>query len=112
MNFRKMLIAVLLGLSLSAVADFTTITEVYEVDLTNLRLPGIEGGTLAMSECDSCEVKTLRVSTSARYVLNNKDVTLKDFRKAISRITNRDDVIVDVSHHLQSNTVTKVRVKL
>lgn len=112
MNFRKMLIAVLLGLSLSAVADFTTITEVYEVELTNLRLPGVEGGTLAMSECDGCEVKTLRVSTGARYVLNNKGVTLAEFKKAISLITNRKDVIIDVSHHLESNTITAVMVSL
>ena len=112
MQIRKLLVLVLLGLSLTAAADFTTITEVYEIDLIDLRLPGTEGGTLAIKECDDCEVQTLRVSGTARYVLNNRDVTLAEFKKAISLITNRKDVVIDVSHHLESNTITAVMVSL
>ena len=112
MRIRKLLVLVLLGLSFAAVADFRTITEVYEIDLTNLRLPGTEGGTLAIKECDECDVQTLRVSAGTRYVLNDRDVTLLQFKKAISRITNREDVVVDVAHHLESDTVTAVMVKL
>ena len=112
MHIRKLLVLVLLGLSLAAAADFRTITEVHEVDLIDLRLPGTEGGTLAINECDDCEALTLRVSAGTRYVLNDRDVTLVEFKKAISRVTNRDDVIVDVAHHLESDSVTKVMVKL
>ena len=112
MQIRKLLVLVLLGLSLAAAADFRTTTEVYEIDLPNLRLPGTEGGTLALKECDDCEVLTLRVSAGTRYVLNHRDVTLADFKYAVSRITNREDTIIDVSHDLESNTVTRVRVKL
>ncbi len=112
MRIRKLLVLVLLGLSFAAVADFRTITEVYEIDLTNLRLPGTEGGTLAIKECDECDVQTLRVSAGTRYVLNHRDVTLVEFKKAISRVRNREDVIVDVAHHLESDSVTKVMVKL
>ena len=112
MQIRKLLVLVLLGLSLAAAADFRTITEVREVDLIDLRLPGTEGGTLAINECDDCEVLTLRVSAGTRYVLNDRDVTLAQFKKAISRVTNREDVIVDVFHHLESDSVTAVMVKL
>ncbi len=112
MQIRKLLALVLLGLSLSAAADFTTIMEVYEVELSDLRLPGTEGGTLAIKECDACEVQTLRVSGGARYVLNNRDVTLVEFKKAVSLIRNREDVIFDVVHHLESNTITAVKVSL
>lgn len=112
MHIQRLLVLVLLGLSISAAADFRTVTEVYEVDLIHLRLPGTEGGTLAFSRCADCEVLTLRATAGTRYVLNNRDVTLADFRKAVSRITNRKDAIIDVSHHLESNTVTRVRVKL
>ncbi len=112
MHIRMLLVLVLLGLSLSAAADFRTITEVYEVDLIDLRLPGTEGGTLSIKECDDCAAQILRVSTTARYVLNDRDVTLVEFKKAISRIRNREDVILDVFHHLQSNTVTAVMVSL
>ena len=112
MQIRKLLVLILLGLSLSAAADFTTITEVYEIDLTNLRLPGTEGGTLAIRECDDCELQTLRVSATARYVLNDRDVTLAEFKKAISLIRNRKAVVIDVFHHLESNTITAVMVSL
>ena len=112
MHIHNLLVLVLLGLSLSATADFSTATEVYEVDLVYLRLPGTEGGTLAFSECAGCDVQTLRVTAATRYVLNDRDVTLADFKKAVSRITNRKDAIIDVSHHFESNTVTKVRAKL
>ncbi len=112
MHIRKLLVLVLLGLSLAAAADFRTITEVHEVDLIDLRLPATEGGTLAFSDCADCDVQTLRATAATRYVVNKRDVSLADFRLAISRITNREDVIIDVSHHLASNTVTKVRVKL
>ncbi len=112
MRIRKLLVLVLLGLSLTAAADFKTTTEVYEIDLPNLRLPASEGGTLALKECQDCEVLTLSVSAGTRYVLNHRDVTLVEFKKAISRVTNRQDVIVDVAHHLASDSVTKVMVKL
>ncbi len=110
MQIRKLLVLVLLGLSLTAAADFTTITEVYEVDLIDLRLPGTEGGTLSIKECDDCEMQTLRVSGGARYVLNNRDVTLAEFKKELKRVRNRNGVAVAVTHHLESNTITAVMV--
>ncbi len=112
MQIRRLLVLTILGLSLSAAADFRTITEVWEVELVNLRLPATEGGTLAFSDCAECEVLTLRATAATRYIVNKQYVSLADFRLAISRITNRENVIIDVSHHLDSNTVTKVRVKL
>ena len=112
MQIRRLLVLTILGLSLSAAADFRTTMEVWEVELINLRLPATEGGTLAFSDCADCDVQTLRATAATRYVVNKRDVSLADFRLAISRITNREDAIIDVSHHLESNTVTKVRVKL
>lgn len=112
MPIRKLLVLVLLGLSLSAAADFRTITEVYEIELPNLRLPATEGGTIAIKECADCDALTLRVVGGTRYVLNDRDVTLAQLRSAANRITNRDDVIIDVYHHLESNTVTAVMLNL
>ena len=112
MQIQRLLVLTILGLSLSAAADFRTITEVWEVTLSNLRLPATEGGTLAFSECAECDVQTLRATGATVYLVNRHDVTLADFRQAISRVINREDVTVDVSHHLESNTVTRVRVKL
>ena len=112
MHIQRLLVLLILGLSLSAAADFRTITEVWEVELNYLRLPATDGGTLALKDCEDCDVLTLRATAATRYVINNRDVMLIDFKKAISRITNRDDMDIDVFHHLESNTVTQVRMKL
>ncbi len=110
MHIRKLLILVLLGLSLSAAADFTTITEVYEIDYADLRLPSVEGGTVAFKKCSDCETQTLRVSGGARYVLNDRYFALAQFKKELKRVRNRKDVAVTVAHHLESNTITVVMV--
>ncbi len=112
MQFRRLLVLTILGLSLTAAADFRTITEVYEVNLIFLRLPGSINGTLSFVECADCDSKTIRVVPATRYILNGRTVSLADFRKAVARITNRSETDVDVFHHLESDTVTRVRVTL
>ena len=77
--YRKLLILVLLGLSLSAAADLTTITAAYEVAVSDLRLPGSENGTLTFRRCPSCEAQTLRVTGKTRYVVNDLGVVLAEF---------------------------------
>lgn len=112
MHIRKLLILVLLGLSLSAAADFTTITAAYEVPVSDLRLPGTVGGTLAFKQCSECETQTLRVTGQTRYVLNDQDLALVDFKEQIGDIGNPQDETVTVLHHLESNTITAIKARL
>lgn len=86
--------------------------EVYEVDLVFLRLPGSASGTLSFSDCAECDSQTIRVTPATRYVVNKRDVTLADFRRAVAGVVDRSDTIVDVFHDLESDTVIRVRVKL
>jgi hypothetical protein len=86
--------------------------EVHEVDLVLLRLPGTESGTLAFSDCADCDSLTIRVTPATRYTVNGRDVLLADFRRVVAGIRNREDQIIDVFHDLESDTVTRVRVKL
>lgn len=110
MHIQKLLVLVLLGLSLSAVAGFTTITEAYEVAVRDLRLPRYEGGTLTFKQCADCEAQTVRVTHGTRFVINGHSVKLKEFRKSLSQVSNRADESVIVLHHLESDTVTSVSV--
>ncbi len=112
MQIRRLLVLTILGLSLSAAADFRTTLEVYEVELTYLRLPGSANGTLSFSDCTDCKSQTIRATVATRYIVNGKDVSLVDFRRVVSGITNREDQIIDVFHDLESDTVTRIRVKL
>ncbi len=112
MQLRKLLVLVLLALSLAAAADFRTITEAYEVNLSDLRLPGSENGTLTFKQCSDCEAQTLRVTGKTRYVLNDRDFALAEFKEQLKGVRNRKDQIVSVLHHLESNTIKAIKVWL
>ena len=112
MHIQRLLVLIILGLSLTAAADFRTITEVHEVNLVFLRLPGTPSGTLAFAACADCDSQTIRVSLATHYIVNGQTMSLADFKRAVASITNRRDTNIDVFHHLESDTVIRVRVKL
>lgn len=110
MHIRTLLAAVLIGASLPAAAGFVTIVEAYEVQLSDLRLPGSTGGTLAFRPCAQCDYETVRVTSSTRYEVNNKSYTLEAFRQELERVRDPDEQSVTVMHHLKSDTITAVQV--
>ncbi len=111
MQIRRLLVLTILGLSLTAAADFRTTMEVWEVELTYLRLPTSANGTLSFSDCTDCNAQTIRVTVTTRYTVNGRDVMLADFRKTVAGIRNRADQIIDVYHDLESDTVIRVNLK-
>ena len=112
MKLKFFIIAMCLGMALPVTADFVTITEAYEVALSDIRLPGSENGTIAYKECGTCKFMTKRVDSDTRWLINGKAVPLKKFREATSRVTDRDNEPVTVLHHLERNRVTAVSVYL
>jgi len=108
MHIRKLLALVLIGLSLSAAADFTTITEAYEVKSSDLRLPRNTGGTLTFKRCTECDSQTLLVNGRTRYIVDGRDVQLTEFKERMAGVR---DEIVTVLHHLESNTITAIKVR-
>ena len=112
MQIQRLMVLFILGLSLSAAADFRTTMEVHEVELTHLRLPGSTSGTLTFSDCTDCNALTIRATAATRYIVNGKDVSLADFRRVVAGIRNRSDQIIDVYHDLESDTVIRVNAKL
>jgi hypothetical protein len=109
MHIRKLLALVLLGLSLTATAQFTTITEAYEVAVSDLRMPRNTGGTLTFKQCADCDAQTLLVNSGTRYVLNDRDVELAEFKERLAGVRN---ATATVMHHLESNTITAVMIRL
>jgi len=112
MHIRKYLALALLGLSLPAAAGFSTVTQAYEVPLSELRLPGNAHGTLGFKECSDCDSQTIRVNRNTRYVLNGRTVTLAMFRSKVDGTRRGRDVAAIVLHHLESNVITGIKVKL
>jgi len=101
---------VLLCISVPAVAQMVTIERAYEIAVDDLSLPGNVVGRVSFKDCDACEVQTVRVTTDTRYLLNNRDVSLVEFRKAVNSIVNKDTNIATVIHHLESNSIVAVHV--
>ena len=109
MHIPKLIALVLIGLSFSAAADFTTVVEAYEVNVSDIKMPRIVGGTLKFRQCAACETQTLRVNSRTRYVLNGRDVELDEFKERIAGV--RNDTVT-VLHDLESNTITAVKIRL
>ena len=109
MQIQKFIAVIFLGLSLSATADFVTVTEAYEVRVSNLTMPVNEGGTLKFKQCNDCEWQTVLVNSGTQYVLNGANVGLTEFKQQIAGVSNDT---VTVLHHLESNRITAVKVRL
>ena len=112
MKLKVLITALLLSLALPAAADMNIVQEAYEVALSNMRLPRAQNGTIAFKECEKCEYRRLRVGDDTQYRIDNKAVSLKAFREALSLVEDRGTQPVTVLHHLERNQVTAVSVYL
>jgi hypothetical protein len=112
MNIRKALIAVLLGLNLTATAEIVTISRAYEVRLSDFLAPASYSGSVTFKPCFSCDAKTVRVLPETQYVLNGRSIELKEFKKSLALVSNRAAETVIVKHHLESDTVVSVSITL
>lgn len=110
MRIRIFVIALLASLSFAASAENYIISQAYEVAVNDLRLPSHVVGSVSFKACNKCELQTISVTAETRYVLNNRDLILADFREAVSMIANRQTNIATVIHHLKSDTVVAVHV--
>lgn len=112
MKTKYLLSVLLLALALPAAAEFRTVAEAYEIELSNLRLPQNAAGTIAYKTCDSCEYQTTRVSTDTRWILNGQAMSLVKFRQGVAQIKDRKKRFVTVLHHLENDRVTKVQLTI
>lgn len=103
-------ILILLALSVTAVADFRTIAEAHEVDLSNLRLPGNELGTVSFKLCSDCIAQVSRVNGNTRYAINDHAYPLSEFKKQLKLVRDPDKQNVSVLQHLESNTIQSIEV--
>ena len=112
MHMPKLFALVLMGLSFSASADFTTITAAYEVRVSDMTMPLNEVGTLKFRQCAECELQTLLVNSSTVYVLDGNSLQLADFKDQLDSIEDPSTETATVLHHLESNIITGIKLKL
>ena len=110
MNIKTLLAVTLICLGLSAVAEDRIISVAYEVALSDFSAPVTTHGGASFKPCGKCDRIIVRVTPATRYSVNNKTVRLEDFRKAVRHAGERDVKGLVVSHHLESDTITSIKV--
>lgn len=112
MKIKTTLICTLLLVSLSAAAEFTTVSQAYEIALSNFRVPATPSSGVIFKQCAECDARTVRVTPKTRYEVNGQPVTLKEFRKSVFGIRNRAETTIIVLHHLETDTIVSVTVSI
>ena len=112
MKIRILFACTLLVLCLPAAAEFKTVSLAYEVTLSDFRVPATPSSGVIFRECEDCEMRTVRVAPQTRYLINGKRVELKEFRKTIFQIRDRQNTFLTILHHLESDVVVSVSVAI
>ncbi len=112
MNIKTLLVVTLICLGLSAAAEDRIISRAYEIALSDFNAPVTQNGGVTFKECADCEQIRTRVTPATRYAINDKTVRLEDFRKAVGQVRDRDDHLVIVLHHLESDTIKSLNVSI
>lgn len=108
-------IMVLAALALTghiATADFKTVERANEVRLSEFRLPASLNGIATFKPCGACDMQAVSVSAETRYRLNDQFVSLPEMRRLLATVSNRDRKTVIVMHHLESDLITQISVRL
>jgi hypothetical protein len=112
MKIRHIIVALLLATSLPASAEFTTVAEAREIALSDFRVPATPSSGAMFRTCSDCDMMTVRVTPNTDYRINGKSYPLKEFRKRVFDIRDRENTVVIVLHHLESDVVLSVSVNL
>lgn len=112
MKIKIILCALAFALALPAAAEYRTVQRAYEVELSNLRLPQNEAGTISYKACGDCAFQTTRVSADTVWLLNGRSISLAKFRDGLAKAEVRRKLHVTVLHHLENDRVTKVIASL
>ena len=110
MHIRIILATIALGFGQVAAADFTTIEQAYEVPLSLLRVPASTNGSVMFRECAECQQFSVPVNGNTQFLIDGKPVLLRDFRKTLFKIRDRESEIITVRRNLRLNTVTAIKL--
>ena len=112
MKLKLIIAAMMLGLTMPAIADYETNYEAYELRLSDIRLPQSETGAITFKPCSSCEFQTHRIDSNVRWLLNSAAVSFEEFEAATRIVRDRNTETVTVLHNLGSDRVTSVSIYL
>lgn len=112
MHVRCKLFATLLLVCTSVSAQFRTVQLAHEIPLSEFFAPVTQNGVLNYRACSECAALRSRLTVKTRYIINDQDVALPEFRARLVALREREDRILTVLQHLETNTVTLVSIRL
>ena len=112
MRIPKIITALTLCISFSAAAEFTTVELAYEIALSDLTVPVTSTGIVIFRECSDCEPHLVLMTRHTQFLVNGHAVELKEFRKSVFQVRERDTKAVIIKHHLANDTITSLNVVL
>lgn len=111
MKTRLMAAALFLCLAMPVSAEFKLLAKGYEVDVSNVRLPQSEGGTIGFRECDKCVHMTKRVTSETMWMLDGSRTSLKKFRQALRQIDRGKRWSLTVRHDFEADVIIEVSLQ-
>lgn len=110
MKIKAFVSALLICIALPVSANMTPVTESYEVGLDEVRMPRLVGGTIAFKACAECSYRRDVVSERTVWLINNKPVSLREFRSRTDKVADRDNHTVTVQRNLKTNEIVEVSI--
>lgn len=112
MKLKLIIAATLMVSALPTQADFVTISRAIEISPSRISVPTSENSRIAFSECEDCETISVRLTPQTRYSVNGQTVKFDKFRQSVLSAKSSENAGIILMHHLESDTVVSVTVKL
>ena len=113
MSFRKCALILLLGISMPAMSQLTTLVRSVEASTSVMNVPTTPSGRLAFKPCTGrCDADyiSVRLTADTRFVVQGKAVDFSEFRRDFYNRRHSSDGYALVSYDTEKNTVTSVEI--
>ena len=114
-NFMKRTLALLIGLfvlSWPAFGQFQVVELAHEVPLSEFVVPVTRNGNLTFRSCSDCKSFTVRMTPETRYIINDRDVDLREFRERVIPLGRSSTKYLTILHHLEKDTVSFISISI
>ena len=113
MKFGKYALILILGQSLPAMSQLTTLIEAVEASTAVITVPTSAHGRLAFKRCAKrCNAQTIyvRLTSGTQFVVQGHVVDFLEFRKDFYNLRRGKDGYALVSYDTEKNTATSVEI--
>jgi len=98
--------------ALPTLADFVTVSEVYELEPDFINVPLTPSSSLAFRNCEECATTSGQLTAETEFSVRGKKVGFKELCNAIRLAKQSEHAAIFLQHHLESNAILSVSVSL